>query len=97
MKKIGLNLTIAFLLANLAYSASAHNNDLNSQFSQLSTQLTNQLKLQLKAQTELMSDPEIISAIANQQFVYYKALIKAGFSEEQAFQIVLAKANTEKS
>lgn len=59
--------------------------------------LIKQMEYQLESQTELMSDPKILEALATQKYLYYQALVKAGFSKDQAMQLIVASAQANKS
>jgi len=64
---------------------------------QQTKQMVDNIVSQLEAQSKILSDPKILAAQANQQYLYFQALIKAGFTEKQAMQLLVASAGAAKS
>jgi hypothetical protein len=59
--------------------------------------LNEQLSAQLLNQTKALSDPSLIKAQSELLRAQYQALIEAGFSKEEALQIVIAIASRDKN
>lgn len=58
--------------------------------------MNEQLSEQLLNQTTALSDPKLVKAQAELLRKHYEALVQAGFSKNEAMQIVIAMASQDK-
>jgi hypothetical protein len=87
MKKICISMVLILAFAITSINAQ-ESKQLNFMSEQLSEQLLNQ--------TVAISDPKLIKAQANLLRKHYEALIKTGFSKDEALQLVIAMASQDK-
>lgn len=69
---------------------------INAQESKQLNFMSEQLSEQLLNQTVALSDPKLIKAQANLLRKHYEALVKTGFSKDEALQLVIAMASQDK-
>jgi hypothetical protein len=82
-------ISVALILAFLVSSINAQETtQLNFMTEQLSEQLLNQ--------TVALSEPKLVKAQAELLRKHYEALIKTGFSKDEALQLVIAMASQDK-
>ncbi|PKG99703.1 hypothetical protein [Paraglaciecola sp. MB-3u-78] len=87
MKIICISMTLILAFAVTSINAQ-ESKQLNFMSEQLSEQLLNQ--------TVALSDPKLIKAQANLLRKHYEALVKTGFSKDEALQLVIAMASQDK-